>query len=276
MVRNDRSTRIGRPGQLASDGQWREMPPKSLPQGMSKSKSGVRLYDDFRDNLIIDRYHPDLAAMRGEKREMMRSENSEDALTWNVFRSLAQVDPAFWLPLLHAKAFGSLPPPPLPHIVTTHLWMEVQPPPSLRLHQTDEDPSEIDVMIETELSVWFIEAKFKSDISIRTTNNPTRDQIIRNLDVGSWYAGVRDFYFALLIMDEEKSPKGAQVLKTVWPKLPSLAHRPDLMQNIKGCGRLLWRDVASVLDDVAEHAPRDDERGYARRAEGWMRERGLC
>jgi hypothetical protein len=247
----------------------------STPKGMSRSKSGVRLYDDFRDNLIIDRYHPDLAAMRGAKREMLRSENSEDALTWNVFRSLVQVDPSFWFPLLRAKAFPSSEPGPVPHIVTTHLWEEVHPPPSLRLHQKDEDPSEIDIIIETEVSVWFIEAKFKSDISTKTTNNPTRDQVIRNLDVGSWFAGVRDFYFSLLIMDEEKSPKGMGVLKQVWPKLPSLPHRPDGMTNIKGCGRLLWRDIASVLRVAGEEAPRDDERVYARRALGWMGERGL-
>jgi hypothetical protein len=67
---------------------------------MSQSKSGVRLYDDCRDNLIIDRYHPDLAPMRGSKRDKLRSENSEDALTWNVFRSLSQIDPGFWLPRL--------------------------------------------------------------------------------------------------------------------------------------------------------------------------------
>jgi hypothetical protein len=246
------------------------------PEGMSRSKSGVRLYDDFRDNLIIDRYHQDLATMRGSKRERLRSENSEDAATWNVFRSLAQIDPSFWLPLLRDKAFPGSKSAPVPQIVTTHLWMEVDPPPSLRLHQKDEDPSEIDIVIETEVSVWFIEAKFKSDISTRTTNNPTRDQIIRNLDVGSWYAGVRDFYFGLLVMDDERSPKGVEVLKAVWPSVPVLSHRSDGMKNIKGVGLLRWRDVAAVLDACADGAPRDDERGYARRAAGWMRERGLC
>jgi hypothetical protein len=248
--------------------------PKS--EGMSTSKSGVRLYDDYRDNLIIDRYHPELAAMRGSKRDRLRSENSEDALTWNVFKSLGQIEPSFWLPLLRQKAFPTAPPLSPPQLVTTHLWINVSPPPSLRLHQKDEGMSEIDVIIETEVSVWFIEAKFKSDISTRTTSNEERDQIVRNLDVGSWYAGTRDFYFALLIMDEEKSPKGVQVLKAVWPSLPALPHRPDGMKNIKGVGLLRWRDVAEVLQAAADDAPRDDERGYARRAVGWMRERGLC
>jgi hypothetical protein len=250
--------------------------PSRNPEGMTTSKSGVRLYDDFRDNLIIDRYHPDLASMRGSKRDKLRSENSEDALTWNVFRSLSQVDPAFWLPLLRSKAFPDGGESVSPQLVTTHLWMDVHPPPSLRLHQKDEDPSEIDIVIETEVSVWFIEAKFKSDISTRTTNNPSRDQIVRNLDVGSWYAGRRDFYFALLITDDSWSPKGVQVLKSVWPKLPQLAHRPDGMQNVKGCALLRWKDVAAVLQAAADGAPRDDERGYARRAAGWMKERGLA
>jgi Protein of unknown function (DUF429) len=246
------------------------------PVGMSRSKSGTRLYDDLRDNLVIDRYHPDLAAMRGSKRERLRSENSEDALTWNVFRSLAQIDPSFWLPLLRSKAFPDAAPPSTPGIVTTHLWKEVHRPPSLRLHQKDEGLSEIDIVIETEVSVWFIEAKFKSDISTKTTNNLTRGQIIRNLDVGSWYAGVRDFYFALLITDEQRSPKGVDVLKKVWPSVLALPHRPDGMKNVKGCGLMRWRDVADVLQTCGDGAPRDDERGYARRALGWMRERGLC
>ena len=249
--------------------------PKNL-EGMTRSKSGVRLYDDFRDNLVIDRYHPNLASMRGAKRERLRSENSEDALTWNVFKSLGQIDPSFWLPLLRQKAFPNAKAASVAQIVTTHLWMEVHPPPSLRLHQKDEDPSEIDIVIETEVSVWFIEAKFKSDIGTKTTNNLTRDQIVRNLDVGSWYAGVRDFYFALLIMDEERSPKGVGVLRDARQTIPTLVHRPDGMKNIKGVGLLRWRDVAEVLDACAEEAPRDDERGYARRAVGWMRERRLA
>lgn len=239
------------------------------------SKTGVRVYDDWRENLIIDCYHPDLAAMRGSKRESLRSENSEDALTWNVFKSLAQVDPAVWLPLLSKRTFrGSQVAAPA-QIATVHLWKTVDPPLSLRLHQRDEGPSEIDVIIETERSVWFIEAKFKSDISVGTTNNPTRDQVVRNLDVGSWYAGVREFYFALLVMDEERTPKGVEVLRRCVAAVPKLNHRPDGMANIKGLGLLRWSDLAEVLDTCATDAPRRQERAYAERAVSWLRERGM-
>jgi predicted RNase H-like nuclease len=244
-------------------------------RGVTVSKSGVRLSDDFRDNLIIDCYHPDLATMRGSKRDRLRSENSEDALTWNVFKSLAQVDPSFWLPLLHSRALPCAHIAPASQIVTMHLWKNIDPPPSLRLHQRDEGPSEIDVMIETEFAVWFIEAKFKSDISTGTTNNATRDQIVRNLDVGSWYAGVRDFYFALLIMDEASSPRGVEILRNCADAIPKLDHRPDGMTNIKGIGLLRWADVAAILATCAREAPRHRERAYAERAVSWLKERNL-
>lgn len=251
--------------------------PAAQPPGTIRSTSGVRLYDDFRNNLIIDRYHADLAVMRGSKRDRLRSENSEDALTWNVFRSLNQIDPGVWLPLLRQKAFPDSEPAPTPQIVTMHLWKEVEPPPALRLYQRDEGASEIDVVIETEFSVWFIEAKFKSDISTGTTNNPTRDQIVRNLDVGSWYAGVRDFYFALLIMDEERSPKGVEVLNSLGGSPPTLPHRPDGLQNVKGCGLLRWRDIAGVLRVCADDGGlREGEAQFARNAWSWMQQRGLC
>ena len=47
------------------------------------SKTGVRIANTFRDNLIIDRYDPSFLTMRGAKTDSMRSENSEDVLTWN-------------------------------------------------------------------------------------------------------------------------------------------------------------------------------------------------
>lgn len=69
------------------------------------SPSGVRISADFRDNLIIDRYDPIFVTMRASKLKHFRSENSEDAVTWNVFRSLRQVDPAAWIPSLVSRGF---------------------------------------------------------------------------------------------------------------------------------------------------------------------------
>ncbi len=235
-----------------------------------RTKSGVFVFDDFRDNLIIDRYDPIFGTMRGQKISALGSENSEDALTWNVFRSLRQINALFWLPALFERSRFKSGMKNQPKLVSVKLWQRIRPPPILR---PDEGDSEIDVLIETESVVWFIEAKHKSDISTRTTNREERDQVTRNIDVGSWYAGVRDFYFALLIWDEKYSPIGTSlVYEFASPQsqlIQMLPHRPDRLVNVKGIGLLRWSDLAAILSDCARTATREDERQVAKRAVEW-------
>lgn len=240
--------------------------------------SGVFVADDFRDNLIVDRYDNVFATMRGEKINHLRSENSEDVLTWNVFRSLHKINPGLWLPTLFAQAFRTS----LPEqstVVTLELWPTLSPPPALRLHQKDEGDSEIDVRIETERLVCFIEAKYKGDISTRTKNNPDRDQILRNLDLGSWHAGCRDFFFALLVMDEAHSAAGLAAVKRFKESpdavLGRLPHRYDGLQNLRGIGHVTWHDMAGILRQCESEAKYDDERQTARRAAEWLAGKGI-
>ncbi len=174
------------------------------------SKSGVRVANDFRDNLITDRYDPVFVNMRAKKLRHLCSENSEDAVTWNVFRSLRQIDPTAWLPLLTQRGLPQVPSLP-PAQMSVSLWVSVSPPVGLLAHG-DEHASEIDVVLEAPSWVWFIEAKFRSDISVRTTIRPQRDQVLRNIDVGSYFAGGRDFYFSLLVASTKNSPLGAKAV----------------------------------------------------------------
>ncbi|UCD88506.1 MAG: hypothetical protein JSW04_08510 [Desulfobacterales bacterium] len=60
----------------------------------------------------------------------------------------------------------------------------------------------MDLTIETSTKLIFIEAKYKADISKNTAHDPNRDQIIRNIDVGTWAAKKRAkaFYFILLTL----------------------------------------------------------------------------
>ncbi len=245
----------------------------TAPNLGDRSQSGVFQFRDFRDNLIIDRYDPVFAGMRGSKLESLRSENSEDAVTWNVFRSLRQIGPEVWFPELFARSFAGshLPDFGQPSV---RLWETIAPPPSLRRVQKDEGDSEIDVLIESDSVVWFIEAKYRSDISVKTTNNPGRDQILRNLDVGTYYAGVRAFYFSLLVLSQDRSPDGVAAVRKYQAGSDvvrdRLRHRPDGLPNLKGMGVLTWSDLASSLALCAEAAPRPDERAYASRAVEWL------
>jgi hypothetical protein len=241
------------------------------------SPSGVLIAADFRENLIIDRYDPIFADMRASKLKHLRSANSEDAVTWNVFRSLRQITPDAWLPSLWQRAFPLVAcPADLKAVVK--LWESIQPPLGL-LAGGDEGASEIDVVIEAPTWVWFIEAKYRSDISTGTTTRPERDQVLRNLDVGSYHAGVRQFFFSLLISSERKSPVGAQrILEYANLSVPRArleAHRPDGLQNLRAVGQLTWTALADVLAEASTAAPREDERAYATRAVAWLQERGL-
>jgi hypothetical protein len=170
--------------------------------------------------------------MRASKLKHLRSANSEDAVTWNVFRSLRQITPEAWLPTLWRRAFPSSPCP-TDDKALIRIWHSVAPPPGL-LVGGDEGISEIDVVIEAPTWAWFIEAKYTSDISLGTTTRPTRDQILRNIDVGSYYAGVRQFFFSLLVSSEERSPEGSKRMREYSdlsiPKVKLGAHRPGLAE----------------------------------------------
>lgn len=241
------------------------------------SPSGVVVADDFRDNLIIDRHDPVFATMRASKIKHLRSENSEDAVTWNVFRSLGQIRPAAWFPALASVGLAGVCLLADDSIIV-QLWRSVSPPPGL-LRDGDEGNSEIDVIVESPNWVWFIEAKYRSDISLGTTTRPDRNQILRNIDVGSYYAGVRDFYFSLLVSNEKVSPVGYETVKLYkdlkFPRRALSRHRPDGLQNLQEVSVLTWADLAEVLTIAKGAAHRSDEQGYAERAIAWLREKGI-
>ena len=242
----------------------------------SYSVSGVRIADDYRDNLIVDRYDQCFVPMRQSKKTHLRSENSEDAISWNVFRSLNQIAPEKWVALLSNMAFGS---DLLGNVndTTVSLWRNIPPPPAL-LESGDEGVSEIDILLENPAWVWFIEAKYKSDISEGTTSRPTRDQILRNVDVGSYYAGVRPFYFALVYLDERRSPKGIEAVnkyRRTESLKAALPHRVDELTNLKGIGLLRWKDLAEILALTLEAEKNPDERVFAQRALQWLHIKGI-
>lgn len=238
-----------------------------------KTPSGVFVADNFRDSLIIDRYDPIFVGMRASKQRHMRSANSEDVVSWNVFRSLRQIDPSLWVGPLMKTAVGQSPAIDLA-ATTIELWKPVAPPPAL-LQEGDEGISEIDIVVEHPRWVFFIEAKLTSDISTGTTTRPERDQLLRNIDVGSYYAGVRDFYFALLVRDQVRSPKGVTAIREyadhglLKERLP---HRHDGLANVRGTGLLTWANLASILASLSSDGASTFELSCARRCLDWLEE----
>ena len=160
---------------------------------------------------------------------------------------------------------------------TVELWRNAPPPPAL-LTGGDEGVSEIDILIEHPHWVLFIEAKLNSDISAGTTTRPERDQVLRNLDVGSFYAGVRDFYFALLVKDADRSPQGCsrlsqyQDLQILRDRLP---HRADTLSNLRATGLLTWAKLHAILASIPSASRSALEADCATRCAKWLEERGL-
>ena len=170
------------------------------------SETGVKVFVDFKDNLIVDPDDPVIASQarnwrhsRGIVKSLsyLGSENSEDAMTWNVFKTLEKFNPEKW--------FSEI----FPHITLEKDEQFIDPmlkfwdkyfPPMTR--PFPEGGTHVDLTIETSKKLIFIEAKYKEDISKNTKHDPDRDQIIRNIDVGSWAAKKRakEFYFVLLTL----------------------------------------------------------------------------
>ena len=193
------------------------------------------------------------------------------------FVPFGKVTPAAWLPNLWVRAFPDVVTPSDLQATVT-LWQSVAPPRGL-LAEGDEGDSEIDVVIESATWIWFIEAKHRSDISIGTTTRPERDQVLRNLDVGTHYAGVRQFFFSLLISSEKTSPIGAQRVREhrdfAKPRALLRSHRPDGLPNLTAVGEIRWGHLGEVLFAASTSAPREDERRLRKPAHAWLCERGL-
>jgi hypothetical protein len=174
------------------------------------SDTGVRVFLNFKDNLIIDQNATEVADQaahwkynRGLVKGLsyLGSENSEDALTWNVFRTLMKLPTTIWLSAILA---------PIPFSeeecqhATFYFWRQF---PAPQTRPVPEGKTHVDLTVETPRKLLFIEAKYKSNLSAATTYDSDRDQIIRNVDVGSWAARQvgKEFYFTLLTSETDSA-----------------------------------------------------------------------
>ena len=174
------------------------------------------------------------------------SENSEDAATWFYFSPLLD-DPrrrAWVLARLLREAF----PGEVEHEVFSslaesrlHFWQGkdtgsfvIGAPPGLG---APEGRTEVDVIVTIgDHALVFIEAKYRSGLSERTTHSPDRDQVIRNLDVGSWFARDRFERFYLVLLQYGDHPTNIEAIVGRYLHQPrnireQLTHRGDLTSD---------------------------------------------
>lgn len=166
------------------------------------SSSGVKVWKRPEDHPLLaqtDTLHPALQRKlqerfpprMGQGLPMILSENSEDARTWHYFSPLLTDDAQRTRVLTHLLRqafFGAMPPRTFRDIPGARMqfWPKLPPPPS---RPQAEGESEPDLLIELgESAVVLVEAKCRSGVSEFTKFDRERDQVIRLIDVGSWYA----------------------------------------------------------------------------------------
>ncbi len=238
-----------------------------------RSKVGVRVYlkPEFHPALKgIDLSHQDF---KRKSREVFGktypsvcglpkicSENSEDALTWAHFspvlsmstKEKERVLQRFLETALKRKLDADL----VGTLGSAELlfWRGKKeepfysPPSTLKYPEAN---TEVDLTIKLEKSVVFVEAKHHSEISMNTTYCKGRDQIIRNIDVGTYYAWNRslDFYFVLLTTLETGMSVDRLNYYRATPAIiaKKLSHRTDVSANLnkiaEGLGWTTWDKI---------------------------------
>ena len=230
---------------------------------------------------------------------ILHSPNSEDWVTWNFFRLMhGQYPTGWWSHIVSAArkrnpdltfAFNdqSLPVP--------RFWSSVRSPSAYETQSRSrmlasgnpewtsrasvpepvEGSSEIDIMFEHDQFLVYVEAKLGSDISMGTTYDPQRNQIIRNIDCLIESAGDRTPIFWMLVRDEEPTRGYVQLMNNYGndPRLliRDLPHRDaeTLKRIARNLTILLWSDFKELVcgpgsDPVKAAVKRELERRILR------------
>ena len=181
---------------------------------------------------------------RGKLRGLPRicSINSEDARTWYYFSPLLVDGQKMTLTLtdllrqafsetLSAKVLEAV------RFADLEFWQKIAPPPS-RLKYRREGRSEPDVLIKLmQRALVLVEAKHRSDVSERTTYDKIRDQVIRLLDVGSWYAKQNGFDSSyVIVLQYGDAQTNAEEIVSRYARKPeaiqrALPYRTDLTES---------------------------------------------
>jgi len=209
---------------------------------------------------------------------ILYSANSEDWVTWNFFQLLRMQYPNDWWARVLSVARSRNPDlrfdcesKPFP---VARFWTSARSPleyenqsrarmlssgnPELvsraRIADPVEGPSEIDVVFEQDRFLVYAEAKLGSDVSMRTTYDPRRNQIVRNIDCLIGNAGGRMPLFWMLVRDQSPERSYVQLMNSYKadPGLLTrdLPHRnPELLRGIaRNLTILQWNDFRELAD----------------------------
>jgi hypothetical protein len=228
---------------------------------------------DSRDRIVIAPHHPDRLRRPRARPGAADADRLLHALTWNVFRTLELLTPAFWLRRLQVRLAGESSSA-APHIARVSLWQPLPLPPIQRIDGACADVS-VDVVIETEHALWtIIVGGVESDWS------EGDERAARVIDAGAWLAGARDHYCGVIEPETSELSIGGVLTRRYARSRDSVslrsATRGPAAPALKGFGAVPWTDLAAILRDCAdaENLP-PIERALARNATMWLEDVGI-
>jgi len=207
-----------------------------------------------------------------DMKRILHSPNSEDWVTWNFFQVMSRQYPdAWWRHFISAARrrnanlaltadVRSLP--------MLRFWSSIVSPAEYESQSRGrmlksgnaewasrasfaepvEGPSEIDIIFDHNQFLVYVEAKLASDVSMSTTYDPRRNQIIRNIDCLIANAGNRKPIFWLLVRDEAPTRAYVRLINN-YKAEPSLLVRDlphrnakTLRSIVQNLTILLWSD----------------------------------
>ena len=215
-------------------------------------------------------------------KRILTSPQSEDWVTWTVMRALGRVGRTVWWPKVvdlaseNGADVDSLPPRDAPPNMA--LWHSVPTPPGYENRSRarmagSSDPcwqerarnpgpvegdTEVDIALDGLSYLIFVEAKLGSDVSERTSYDPERNQILRNIDCAIERAGDRRPYFWMFVKDRSPERLYWKLIRDYRTKPESLARRlphrdPAVLARMtKGIAVIEWRDLVSLLPDTPD------------------------
>lgn len=217
-------------------------------------------------------YHPDLVREPEVPPSAPMADRRRLALVWNVFRSLEQVAPSFWLRRIVARLCGLTEGAPFgPQTVRVSCWdgWPLAPPAMLRRGRRGLVP--VDVAIETEDVVLGLAAPRLSDLA-STLADTAEVGLLELVEAVSWRAGVRHAHVGVLLPAEADPLTWVpRVQRRALMVLRALGQADPHVSNVRGVGALTWSELEIVLSEAAAASalPADD-RAVASRAARWL------